>query len=400
MTRTETMPRAGAPRPKPLALMLALTLSVGGADASIDLQRWQTTLPRYAADPAGNRAEVLALGRDGTDGLPPVFGIVLADAHLRAGHLRTAGRLFDEVLAANPGEPWAGFAALGRGWTATRRGDLETARSAFDDASAAPGETGLLGDLMTGMVDAADGAVAQASERFARVVDAPLASEHLQIAALMADGYARFWSGDDAGARAAFERVTERAPQGGVADDARYAAALAQWRQGDRAGAEAALRTLAAERGRDQDRSSAGVANLDPRSIIRAGAKRYRRLPLGAPSKQLLGTLDLDAPSAARASLRRLEAGAAPPAPIQDRRRNREGVRTAAPSGRVDTPASGRDVASTKDVPTASVPTPAPHPIERRASSAYLWAAAIATLLFAAAWWWLSRSSAQPDEVR
>jgi Tfp pilus assembly protein PilF len=376
--------RGAAPFAVLLSMLLALAApTVSCAEPPADLQRWQTTLQRYVANPTANAGALLALGRAGTDGLPPLFRVALADAHLRAGDLRTAGRLFDDILASDPGEPWRGFAALGLGWTAARRGDLEAARDAFLDASTAPGETGLLGNLLAGMIEAADGAGAEASERFAHIIDDPGASENLRVAALMGDGYSRFWMGDDAGARVAFARVTEQSPDGLLADDARYAAALTQWRQGDRTGAEEALSALAAETSRRHDRSSAGVTNLDPRSLFRAGARRYRRLPLGVPSDQLLGTLDLDAPSIARVALRRLRAGGSPPTPV-----------------RLSRPDAADDAAAdSRRRPIADSTVHGDSGVERWQASSYLWAGVAVALLMAALWLWLQRSS-RPYSVR
>ncbi len=300
-----------------LALMICAPPLAARAQLDEGLQRrWQSALQAYAQDPYENLPALLSVGRAGTEGLPPAYRVTLGDAHLRAGHLRKAAQLFDGVLAANPGEPWSSFAALGRGWVAVRRGKLGEAREFFSAATEAPGGTGLMADFMVGFVDAENTGGAAAAERFDRIAQHPNASENLRLAAMMAGGYAKFWSGDDAGAEAAFREVAERTDGRPVADDARYVEALARWRGGDRDGAEEALRTLAASAPTHGPRVSGRLQNLAPRDLVRASARRYRRLPLGMPSELLLSMLSGDAPSQARIALRRLVAGGDPPSVV------------------------------------------------------------------------------------
>jgi hypothetical protein len=136
----------------------------------------------------------------------------------------------------------------------------------------------------------------------------------LRVSALTAEGYARYWFGDDAGASTAFARVLEEAPAGPLADDARYGDTLIRWRAGDRSGAEESLRELVGVNVPDSRtrRTPSGLINLDPRALVRASARRYRALPLRLPADQVLAMLDTDARVPARMSLRRLQAGATP----------------------------------------------------------------------------------------
>jgi hypothetical protein len=299
--------------------LTAVLAGVSAAPAQTPDDAWRDTLARYAQDPAGNRAALLALGRHADGALPPLYGLALADANMRAGHLRTAGRLFEDVMSEDDGGPWQSVAAVGRGWVAVSRGRMDEAREYFADATTASGSTGLLADFMVGMIDSEKGDPS-ALDRFARVVNDPDVPDGLKSAASMADGYARFWMGDDAGAGAAFARIADGEAGSPMAAEARYAAALVQWRSGDRDGAENALRDLASAGPGERSRQPAGLVKLDPRGMVRASARRYRRLPWRMPADQVVPMLKADVPSLARVALRRIEAGEAAPVPLAERR--------------------------------------------------------------------------------
>lgn len=299
-------------------LLLAVTIIMGrpqgSAAASAD---WQTILAQYAAAPSEHRRAMLALGAGDVSDLPPVARVAIADAELRSNHLHRADRLFDQLIQQDEEGPWAGIAAIGRGWVAARRGRLEDARDYFDAASAAAGDTGMLGDFMVGMIDAGNGDGDSAIERFSRIAESPDASGNLRVAATMAGGYARFWMGDDAGARESFDAVQEMAVDEPVTEDARFAAALSQWRSGDADGAADRLRSLAdAPDQGARGESSRALAALHPRAIVQASARRYRSLPLRMPAEQLLPLLHANTRAVARVALRRLQAGSAAPRPI------------------------------------------------------------------------------------
>ena len=51
------------------------------------------------------------------------------------------------------------------------------------------------------------------------------------------------------------------------------------------------------------------LVNLEPRALVRATARRYRRLPIARPSELVLAMLSGDAPAQARLALQRLMAG-------------------------------------------------------------------------------------------
>jgi tetratricopeptide (TPR) repeat protein len=306
---------------------------------------------QYAQDPSAHRREMMALGRRGVADLPPMAQLAVADAYLRSNRLRSATRLFDSLLLQDPGEPWTGLAALGRGWVAARRGRMEEARGYFASAAELPGSSGLMGDFMVGMIDAGDGLGSEALDRFARIEESSEASRDLRLAAVMGEGYARFWMGDDAGARAAFARAAASAPEHGIAEDARFGEALARWREGDVAGAEERLASLAGSPAQSSKREGTiGLATLDPRAILRAGAQRYRRLPLGMPVDRLLAMLDGEAGAMARVALRRLRRGEGPPPPITPAR---DGYRMGRAGAASSPDASGLEPASSEGRPTA-----------------------------------------------
>ncbi len=110
-------------RPPIACVRFALVLVLAGAHASFGSAaaptersaQWQRVFQQYVQDPAAHRRDLLRLGRRDTAGLQPLYRLALADAHMRSGHLRTAARMFGDIAAEEPGEPWQGFAAAGGG---------------------------------------------------------------------------------------------------------------------------------------------------------------------------------------------------------------------------------------------------------------------------------------------
>src|SRR5262245_39473249 len=98
-------------------LALGLSASVAaGASETCDEACWRKALQAYAAAPRANRRALLGLEKSGTEGLPAVALLALADAHLRSGERRAADRLFARVIEEDAGDPWTGWAITGRGW--------------------------------------------------------------------------------------------------------------------------------------------------------------------------------------------------------------------------------------------------------------------------------------------
>ncbi len=307
-----------------IAVLALVTCAAHAATAEVDPDRWSAALAQYARDPVESRGALIVLGRRADPAsLTPLQRLALADAHLRSGHLRTAGRLFDAVVDDDAAGAWRQVAAVGSGWVAVGRGRMDDARRIFTAVSGTAeqdDDLGLLGDFMVGMIDAGRGDLS-ALERFTRVASASNAPDGLRAAAGMADGYARFWSGDDAGAAAAFANVATDADGGPFMNEARYGAALAAWRDGDVAGATSTLREL--EQVAEDQRHAhdpRALARLDPHAMIRASARRYRRLPFRMPTEQVVGMMRADVRSLAGEALRRLAAGEPAPRPLTERR--------------------------------------------------------------------------------
>src|SRR5262249_51211559 len=82
-------------------------------------------LSAYAQTPLQTRRGLLQLEHDGPDTLPPVVLLAMGDARLRSGQRRAASRLFEAVLARDPGEPFVSWARLGLGWNALLAGDVD-----------------------------------------------------------------------------------------------------------------------------------------------------------------------------------------------------------------------------------------------------------------------------------
>jgi tetratricopeptide (TPR) repeat protein len=263
-------------------------------------------LGRYLLDPEQNRRAVLRLAARGIDGLPIPVLMTLADIQLRTGRSGQARRLFEAVLAQNPDRPTSGWAQMGLGWAALARGDLETARAFYAQAPEQGGPKVLAG-LMTGLIDAAIGDPASVAARLeALAADPSTPAQMLPTIDLMA-GYARYWSGDLAGAAAAFAGVAAANPAGPAADDARFAGARVRAALGDREGAAEALQAMSAAKrpGPAAPRfGRGGLVDLDPRAMLRAAVRHYRHAGAGKNIDPVY-LLDGDGHVLARAALRR-----------------------------------------------------------------------------------------------
>jgi len=263
-------------------------------------------LAAYARNPLRSRRALRLLEHRGTADLPPVVLIAMADARLRSGQRRQAARLFEEVLAREPGEPWVGWAKLGLGWNALLGGDPDGARPWLEEVGSAGTPTSGLARLLVALIDASDGK-AVGLKTFDEVARDPQSSPVLRDVSRLGIAYARYWDGDYGGAAAAFERATTSStPE--LVDDARYGAAWSRIRAGDRAAGEEALRALAAGARTRGSAISEALVNLDQRALLRAGFERYRRGPVRAPEDQIAQLLDSDGARMAREALRHLDA--------------------------------------------------------------------------------------------
>jgi phosphatidylglycerol:prolipoprotein diacylglycerol transferase len=288
-----------------LAFLVGTAVAVPPARASTpETPPGVAELAAYAKDPVRNRRALRRLERSGTEDLPPPVLLAMGDARLRSGQRRAAERLFEEVIARDPGEPWVGWARYGLGWSAVLTGDVDAARAQFEELGASEGPLATSARLIVFMLDASDGKPVP-PEAYEQLAQDPSASSSVRDAANLGAAYARYWAGDFAGARKAFQAIA--AGSGPLADDARYGAAWARLRAGDRDGAEVELRALAAGGRSRGPGMNAALVNLDPRAVVRAGFQRYRRGPLRTPGQDIVEIVQTDGHELARSALRHLD---------------------------------------------------------------------------------------------
>jgi tetratricopeptide (TPR) repeat protein len=339
-----------------IVAVVVMALSVAGHstssaladDAPSDLDaRWAPLLLRYAADPLGNRRALAAAEGEPLDRLPPPVLLALADVRLRSRRWKSAARYCGEVLRREPDGPLADWARLGYAAAALGSGNESEARRHFalvlESGSGGSG----LARMAIALLDGALGRFDAAEDGFRRAASSAWGPE-LRAAAQLGIGLARYWRADHEGARAAFRQLVNADPTGPFADDAEYGAARARWRLGDTAGAVDDLRRLAASpRAGPPGRTSLGVVELTPRSLLRAAFDRYRRGPAGSPEAQVAAALDRDGAALARAALLRLERTTAPSEPHETSPAPAPAVRRAAPSTSAASRPGGRPEAPT-----------------------------------------------------
>lgn len=255
-----------AVRRRAAAAALVVVVAVA-APARAEEPAWEPAIRRWAQDPLRNRRLVRRLGREERGDVPPVVLLALADAQLRARRFAAADALFARAAAADPGAPTAAWAALGRAWAAV------LALPPDADARAA--------------------------------LDRLVAAAPAGAATALLRAYARWWAGA-ADAAAAFDAAAAAA-DGALVDDARYGAARARLRAGDRDTALAMLRDLATWAPTARGTVTPALVALERDAVLRAAFARYRRAPARAPTAQLHRLLDGDGALLARAALRTLE---------------------------------------------------------------------------------------------
>jgi len=259
-------------------------------------------LQDYLNDPVANRRAVLAL-RVERHTLPPMFVVALGDAALRAGRRRLAEEYFADVVYRDAGQPWTGWAEMQLGWIAVLDGDLGGAHLHFETVAETAPQYAAGARLALGIVAGAEGS-GRSRELFAEAAAGTADAEMAQAARLGA-AYARYWSGDFAGAATAFDRVAAEHPDGRFADDAAYGAARSRWQSGDVEGARIRLEELAGGpvEPAGARRAVPGLVDLDAGWLVRAGVRRYRRSGVRPPDKQAIDLLDGDGRQLARAAL-------------------------------------------------------------------------------------------------
>lgn len=371
-----------------LIIALLAVVSASPPAAAVD---WKEALTSYAENPFRNRRALLRLRREHPHALPPLYLLALGDAALRARRYEAAGRQFEAAIDRGLGEPWVGWARVGLAWIALAREEYPEARRQFEAvAESAASPSVALARHAVALLDAAaeqEGIAAQ----FEAVAADEEAAPDIRRAARLGRAYAFYWQEDYARAAEAFEAFSVSPDVGSLWDDARYAAAWARLRAGDRDAAEAALTTLAAGRDRRSRAVPRALVNLEPQAIMRAGFERFRHGPLDAPEAHLARILDGDGYALAAAALRRLGSGDhPPPAPLAYvRARLRDG-------------GDGEHVVSRRPAPQAARPAPRADRRREPATTGGLPLAGGAAILFLAfgLWWWLATHRRPPKTGR
>ncbi len=296
--------------------LLLATLSLVPAAPSMAAD-WNQALTTYAENPFRNRRALLRLRREDTHELPPLYLLALGEAALRARRYDAAGRQFEAAIDRGVGEPWVGWAHVGLAWIALAREQYPEARQQFEAVVGTPASPSAgLARFAMALLDAAADEPGTAAQ-FEAVAADEQAAPDIRRAARLGLAYAAYWQEDYARAAAAFEAFAVSPDVGTLFDDARYAAAWARLRAGEREAAETALATLAAGPG-GRGTAPRALVNLEPQAIMRAGFERYRRGPLAAPEQHLARVLDGDGYALAAAALRGFgsDDDRLPPAPL------------------------------------------------------------------------------------
>jgi hypothetical protein len=258
-------------------------------------------------DPVEGGRALRQLRRRRPPDLPPVVLLALADAEMRVGHVRTATNLFREARERSPGGPWAHWADIGLASASVMSGGSES-RSELEEMAASDGPLSPTAAMVLAPMDARQGDLGGAGINFEQVAAANQASQNLREAARLGLAYVRYWESDLNRAMTAFTAVANANPGGQFADDARYGAAWVRVQRGD-PDAVAALQEVADAypAGDRRVALSRGAIELEPRSVLRTGFRRYRRSGIQLPEDVLAGVLDGDGGALARAALRRFE---------------------------------------------------------------------------------------------
>jgi phosphatidylglycerol:prolipoprotein diacylglycerol transferase len=295
--------------PAAMIILLAFAAASGPVRAAASTPEVDAVVA-YARDPLGSRRMLRRLEHDGPADASPLVLLAMADARLRSGQRRQATRLFSAVLARDPGEPWAGWARLGIGWSALVTGDVDGARPYLAEIGAAGTPASGLAKLLLALIDVHPGSPA-ASERCAAVAEDPAVDPMVRDVARLGEAYGRYWAGDYAAAAEVFDAFAERTSLPALVDDARYGAAWSRVRAGAPTAGTEALRALAAGAARRGPAVSAALLNLDQQALLRAAFARYRRGPLRPPEDLLASLLDGDGRALARQALDALDDGTA-----------------------------------------------------------------------------------------
>jgi hypothetical protein len=284
------------------ALVVVASLARELPAAPLDAAGIQT-LVRYLGDPPRTRRAMTALGHGGTDEWPAAAVLILADAHVRSGQLEDAARLLRGIQADDAPAYLKGWSRLGLAWIAFITGDRDTARHYFDRLTL--GNWGSpVGRAGLGLTDAIDGQTREAVARL-DILASGAARLPMRCLSRLLSAYARYWGGQHAAAARLFAEVAADYPKSPLVDDARYGAAWARWRSGDRAGGYAALEALSHETGTgvSPPHIPRSLVELEPQEVFRGALKRYRLMPAARPVLLMTALVDGDGAALARAAL-------------------------------------------------------------------------------------------------
>jgi tetratricopeptide (TPR) repeat protein len=354
----------------------------------------QDAVAAYLRDPGGNAKTFLDATRQQGGEVSPLQALLLGDAAIRAGRYRTASEFFMAVQDAG----LASAAELGMAWAALGRGQLGDAYEHLSAAGSRDQSLQPMTDFAMAMVAAANGSPDGPSALAAAEAQGSIDPALREVAPLL-NAYARYWSGDAAGAAAAFTAFAVANPDSRFTDDALYAAAQAKLRAGRDDEAQADLEALAGDQP-SKGRLSSRLIALDGRALLREGMRRDRGRPTRLFPRRLADLLDGDGVRLAQAAL--ATRGAHDPTDA-----TAGGETPAAGAGHtshVGAPEAGHASSPPSGVTAGAPGTPArPAPQESATPSRaaqFPWTAlfAIAGLLLLVALWWLARG--RPDQVR
>jgi tetratricopeptide (TPR) repeat protein len=249
---------------------------------------WEQVLQSYLLDPVGNRDRVIALARQGVEGIPAVALVVIGDAYFRAGDLPNASRLFraaraeSEVVNEPEQSPWIAFSNMGLGMVDVAQGDMGGAYRSFSAAAAAGGPSTSMAMLGAAQSAAAIGKDEEALDLLSALDETEGAPGAIRDAARFARGEVLLRQGKYDEAAALFDEIAA-GTKGGLASDASYAAARARLASGERETGRTALEamlTACAEPGDGTDprRTNRQLRELDARAVMQAWVENYREV--------------------------------------------------------------------------------------------------------------------------
>jgi tetratricopeptide (TPR) repeat protein len=279
------------------AVLVGIGVARGAPETPTLTPEAQDALAAYLRDPVGNGKTFLDAARQQGGEVNPIQALLLGDAAIRAGRYRTATEFFMAVQDAG----LASTAELGMAWASLGRGQLTDAYDHLGAAGTLAPELRPLTDYAMAMVAVANGSPGGRTALAAAEAQDNVDPALREVAPLL-DAYARYWSGDAAGAADAFTAFAVANPDSRFTDDAVYAAAQAKLRAGRQDEAQADLEALAGDQP-VKGRLSSRLVALDGRALLREGMRRDRTRATRLLPRRLADLLDGDGVRLAQAAL-------------------------------------------------------------------------------------------------